>query len=86
MDTTLGCVDESGYLISGDGLHPSDYQTVVSNIKRNLLREYGGSTSSVELSGATIEEQIWSFFINQGWSEVATAAAMGNLWWESGRT
>ena len=82
IDTTSGYIDEVGYLISNDGVHPTDYKTLVSNIKNKILIN-GGSSSGGTLSGDTIEEQVWSFFINEGLTEEATAAIMGNMEAES---
>lgn len=40
--------------------------------------------TSGQLVGDSVEEQIWFYFRNQGYSEAATAGAMGNLQAESG--
>ena len=85
IDTSDGYVDETGHLKdSSDGLHPNDYKTLVTNIKNKIVSGRAGSSNSgTELTGANNEEIIWSYLINAGFSEVATAGIMGNWQAES---
>lgn len=41
-------------------------------------------TTTVNLTGGTVEEQVWNYFRSIGFSEEATAGIMGNLYQESG--
>lgn len=85
IDTTESYVDERGYLISDDGLHPKDYKTLVSNIKNKILSNRGSSESSDgELQGSNPKEAIWGYLIGKGFSEAAAAGIMGNWEAESG--
>lgn len=80
IDTSDGYVDETGHLKnSSDGLHPNDYKTLVTNIKNKIISGRGNSSNAgTQLTGANDEEKIWSYLINEGFSEVAVAAIMGN--------
>ena len=41
-------------------------------------------TTTVNLTGGNVEEQVWNYFRSIGFSEEATAGIMGNFYQESG--
>ncbi len=90
IDTTDGYIKEDGYLISNDGLHPKEYQTLVKNIKNKIVvnrinsSSSDSDTASNTLEGNNAKEAVWNFLISQGFSEAATAGMMGNFSQESG--
>ena len=58
----------------------SDYVDIFDPEKMFNLTE----TTTTQLTGGTVEEQVWNYFRSAGFSEESTAGIMGNFYQESG--
>jgi hypothetical protein len=82
--------------ISSDGVHPSDYSSLASEIGTSLMGGANQTTvvvqncacnvgTSIDLNGSDNAEKIWNYFTGVvGLSAIQTAGIMGNMQQESG--
>ena len=61
-----------------------DINKIIDSFTRGKMFKLKETTTTVNLTGGTVEEQVWNYFRSIGFSEEATAGIMGNFYQESG--
>ena len=61
-------------VIKFEDYKPEDFNSVVGN----------NASGNIVITGGDVQEKVWNALISAGYSEIATAAVMGNIEAESG--
>ena len=65
-------------------LSDNDIKGIIDSFNPGKMFKLKETTTTVNLTGGTVEEQVWNYFRSIGFSEEATAGIMGNFYQESG--
>lgn len=76
---------EAARIVCNSFERPGDgYDSARAATAKTLWSKIKITTTTVTLTGSDNETKIWNFLISKGYSRAATAAVMGNMYWESG--